>query len=468
VSITLKRYPEYRDSGTDWIGRIPAHWNCLPNRAIFQERIDKNHPDEPLLSVTIGQGVVPQREFLKDSSKRDSSNQDKRNYKLVLPNDIAYNKMRAWQGALGASQIRGIVSPAYVVVSFRKERDNPTYFHYLMRTPTYAKEAERWSYGISSDQWSLRSEDFKRIYVPAPPGDEQNHIGHFLKWMHHQIHQLIRSKRREIELLNAQKQAVIDSELAAQNVRNGWECTRLKYVAAVHTGVTLGKRYRDTPLFAYPYLRVANVQNGFLDLGTIKTVEVPEAEARACTLQPGDVLMTEGGDIDKLGRGSVWRGEIPNCLHQNHVFAVRTAQERLNSDFLVLLMTSRYGRTYFQSTAKKTTNLASTNQTTIRNFPLLLPPIDQQAELVRSVSLRSSDLEMAIRRAAREIELIREHRTRLIIDVVMGKLDVRGNKVPQIDLEQAAENSGSDETGEVEMLEEEETVPAEEGDDAAD
>lgn len=163
----LKPYPAYKDSGVPWLGEVPEHWEVLPNRALFTEVKDRNHPDEQMLSVTITKGVIRQRALLDDSSKKDSSNQDKSAYKLVRPGDIAYNKMRTWQGAVGVSDYRGIVSPAYVVQRPRADV-NSRYMHYLLRTPAFAKEAERWSYGITSDMWSLRPEHFKMIYGSLP------------------------------------------------------------------------------------------------------------------------------------------------------------------------------------------------------------------------------------------------------------------------------------------------------------
>ena len=107
----LKPYPAMKDSGVEWLGEVPEHWDVLPNRTFFAEVKERGHPAEQMLSVTITKGVIPQRTLLADSSKKDSSNQDKSAYKLVLPSDIAYNKMRAWQGAVGVSDYQGIVSP---------------------------------------------------------------------------------------------------------------------------------------------------------------------------------------------------------------------------------------------------------------------------------------------------------------------------------------------------------------------
>ena len=135
--------------------------------------------------------------------------------------------------------------------------------------------------------------------------------------------------------------------------------------------------------------------------------------------------MTEGGDRDKLGRGCIWRGEIEDCLHQNHIFAVRANPVRLLPEFLVLLMASGHGRNYFEQTAKQTTNLASTNSTILRAFPLFLPDISEQRLLLDKVVDETTGLDQAINHAQREIALLHEYRTRLIADVVTGKVDVR-------------------------------------------
>jgi type I restriction enzyme S subunit len=177
-------------------------------------------------------------------------------------------------------------------------------------------------------------------------------------------------------------------------------------------------------------LRVANVQHGRLDLNVIKYIEIPPKEAAGAVLKFGDVLMTEGGDIDKLGRGCVWRGEIQNCLHQNHIFAVRCQEDMLLPKFLVALIVSGHGRAYFQLTAKQTTNLASTNSTTLRSFPVLLPPIEEQHAILEYIDSRTAVAESLIDNARHATDLLREYRARLISDVVIGKLDVRRVDLP--------------------------------------
>lgn len=163
-----------------------------------------------------------------------------------------------------------------------------------------------------------------------------------------------------------------------------WRQAPLSSVADVQTGLALGKSSKVDPV-RLPYLRVANVQDGFLDLSVIKEVEVERSQVFRYSLRQGDVLLTEGGDFDKLGRGFIWHDEIPNCLHQNHIFVVRPHAQLL-SYFLAALTSSDYGRSYFQSCSKQSTNLASINSSQLKAFPVPLPDIREQKAITAVIS----------------------------------------------------------------------------------
>ena len=147
----------------------------------------------------------------------------------------------------------------------------------------------------------------------------------------------------------------------------GWERHTLSELAHVQTGLAKGKEVNGSSV-SLPYLRVANVQDGHVDLSTVKEITVSLSDAKRYSLQTNDVLFTEGGDFDKLGRGTVWYGQIEPCLHQNHVFAVRPKPERLIPEFLAYQASSEYGRRYFQLSSKQSTNLASINSTQLKPF----------------------------------------------------------------------------------------------------
>jgi len=172
-----------------------------------------------------------------------------------------------------------------------------------------------------------------------------------------------------------------------------WDLLTLQDCAYVQTGIAKGRRLRGDDMVERPYLRVANVQDGYLDLGEIKTILLQRAEIERYSLRAGDVLLTEGGDFDKLGRGYIWREQIEGCVHQNHIFAVRTNKALLVPEFFAYLIQSPYGKAYFLSVAHKTTNLACINSTKLRTFPVILPEIEEQNEIAGVLNVIDFEIE---------------------------------------------------------------------------
>ena len=173
----------------------------------------------------------------------------------------------------------------------------------------------------------------------------------------------------------------------------GWLKKKLVEIADVQTGIAKGKKNISDPV-TRPYLRVANVQDGRLDLNEIKIINISRHEIDRFSLREGDVLFTEGGDFDKLGRGTVWRDEIPGCLHQNHVFAVRIKNGQILPYYLSTYASSFWGRTYFLSCSKQTTNLASINSTQLKAMPLHIPPLSEQAKITTILSTWDRAIEL--------------------------------------------------------------------------
>jgi type I restriction enzyme S subunit len=164
-------------------------------------------------------------------------------------------------------------------------------------------------------------------------------------------------------------------------VPKNWEIRPLVEWAFVQGGATKGRIIRLEDSIEVPYLRVANVQDGRLDLNEIKTIRIRRDELESYRLQKDDVVLTEGGDFDKLGRGFIWECQIDPCIHQNHIFAVRVNRSRLWPRYFAYLAQSPYGKAYFLTVAHKTTNLACINTTKLRAFPVLRPELDEQKEI---------------------------------------------------------------------------------------
>lgn len=434
----LKRYPAYKDSGVPWLGQVPEHWNIVPNRATFQEIKENGYPDEQMLSVTITQGVILQSSLLSDTSKKDSSNENKSKYKLVCPRDIAYNKMRAWQGAIGASSYLGIVSPAYIVVRSR-ENQNPRFFHYLFRTPAFTGEAERWSYGISSDQWSLRPEEFKQIYCCIPPLPEQATIVHYLDYMDKRIRRYINTKKKLIALLNEQKQAIIHKavtrgfnpnvHLKPSGIRwlgdipEHWEVLRIKRIARINPSHSNGNQLRN-PEEMVVFLPMERVTaQGKVDCSEFRPIK--EVRQGFSHFRRGDVVVAKITPCFENGKGAYLDNLPTDIGFGTTEFLVLQAGPKIEGEYLYLLTTLAQFRLLGVESMTGSAGQQRVSPDFVANFTVGLPPIHEQQEILRATSNINADYNAAITHAQNEIDFLPEYRNRLIADVVTGKLDVR-------------------------------------------
>ncbi len=172
-----------------------------------------------------------------------------------------------------------------------------------------------------------------------------------------------------------------------------WGITAFTNLAQIRSGVTKGRNLAGRKTQSFPYLRVANVQRGYLALDVMKDIEIPVDELEKFRLRPNDLLLTEGGDWDKVGRTAIWRDEIADCIHQNHVFRARLVSGELQPEWFMLYFNSPVGRRYFETAAKQTTNLASINASELRECPVPVPPLAEQKRIVARVEalLRQCD-----------------------------------------------------------------------------
>ncbi|MDS4029520.1 MAG: restriction endonuclease subunit S [Candidatus Contendobacter sp.] len=288
-------------------------------------------------------------------------------------------------------------------------------------------------------------EDVGNLRILVPPYEEQFRIADYLDTETAQIDALVAEKERMLALLEEKRAVLISRAVTCGldpdvpmkpsglewlgDIPVHWEVIRLKFLAEVRGGLTLGKNYNSSVLQEYSYLRVANVQDGHIVLDDVRKISVPESEARTCMLEKGDVLMNEGGDADKLGRGCIWHGEIAPCLHQNHVFSVRPL--KVTPEWLDAWTSTREAKRYFESRAKQTTNLASISGTNIKEFPVIMPPKDEQIRIldfVVSERARTAELEETLQRS---IALIKERRSALITAAVTGQLQIPDNQSSQ-------------------------------------
>ena len=250
-----------------------------------------------------------------------------------------------------------IVSSHYFLFGIDEPQLDRRFLDYYIRTHDFRGQVEAQG---STNYAAIRPAHVLSYRVPLPPLPEQRRIVSRVEELTKRIraakelHQLAQREREALR--NSVANALFDPARLSQ-----FPVHKLGEVADVQAGVTLGRTLTGSTV-SLPYLRVANVQDGHLDLRKIKEVDVLETEAEKWLLTKGDILLTEGGDWDKLGRGTVWAEEIPRCIHQNHIFRVRVPPDRFDPYFLAAYIGSPHGKLYFQLSAKKTTNLASINQ----------------------------------------------------------------------------------------------------------
>ena len=425
-----------KDSGIEWIGEIPEGWEVVKAKYLFAQRNEKGNSALVLLSPTQKYGVIPQSQL--EGVVQVKENTDLRAFKTIHIGDFVIS-LRSFQGGFEFSNYEGVCSPAYQVFHATKDLSND-FFRYLFKSDGFISKINSLTVGIREGK-NIQYWDFSNMLLALPPKEIQIRSAQYLSAKCTEIDTMLSKTRASIEEYKKLKQTVI-TQAVTKGVRGKremkdsgvewigeipkeWRKTQLRHCATIKSGITLGKSYsKDTVLIERPYLRVANVQGGYVDLNDLATIEVTPDEDLKYRLHSGDVLMTEGGDRDKLGRGCVWHGEIEPCLHQNHVFAVQTNETVLLPEFLEYLTASDVGRSYFDVTAIKTTNLACTSSSKVLAFTIPLPPIEEQIEIVSFIKKRSLELNKLIMKKELLVQELESYKKSLIYEVVTGKREV--------------------------------------------
>lgn len=332
-------------------------------------------PETTYAEVTVrlwGKGVILRRHVLGAEIKSDRRLQ-------VRPGQFIVSRIDARNGAFGLiprELAGGVVTNDFPVFNPNPQTLFVPFLQWLSNTSSFIEICKAASEG-TTNRVRLKESRFLTTTIPLPPLEEQRRIVVRIEELATKI-----SAARILDEDTVDAVAALTASVANQTfLKAEWSHVALGDVSDIRSGVTLGRRLAGKTV-RLPYLRVANVQEGHLDLRHVKEVEVLEEERDKWQLRNGDLLLTEGGDWDKLGRGTVWENEVPHCIHQNHIFRVRTRPEDFDPYFLAAVVGSPYGKLYFQSASKQTTNLASINQRQLKAFPIPKPPLSVQRAVV--------------------------------------------------------------------------------------
>ncbi|MCL4543141.1 MAG: restriction endonuclease subunit S [Chloroflexi bacterium] len=431
MSVALRPYPEYQPSDHPWLGTIPTHWEVRRNGRLFSQRNETGFADLPILEVSLRTGVRV-RTFGGSQRKQVMFDRDK--YKRAVRGDIAYNMMRLWQGAVGLAPVDGLVSPAYVVARPFAETDS-RYYAYLFRTSAYMNEVNQYSRGIVKDRNRLYWDEFKQMPSSYPPPDEQGHIADFLDAHGRLVVRYIRNKQRLIALLNEQKQAVIDRAVTRGvdagacltpsgiewlgDVPAHWVVKPLKRWARVNQQ-TLPET--TDPDYVFRYLDIGAVETGQL-VRSPERLRFGDAPSRARRmLSKGDTIVST---VRTYLKAIYFLAEDATDLIASTGFAVLTPTAEVLPEYLGYVLQSGG---FIERVIAYSVGVAypAIAESRLASLHLAFPPtLVEQCGIVEQVKSSTQSLEAAIQRTRDEMALLREYRTRLIADVVTGKLDVR-------------------------------------------
>lgn len=430
----LQPYPEYKQSGLPWLRRMPAHWGIKRCKSVLQS-IDQRSAtgQEELLTVSSARGIVPRRTASVTMFKAESY----RGYKLCWPGDLVINSLWAWGGGLGVSRHHGIISSAYGVYRIRSGAPLiPDYVHELVRSSAFHWELQVRSKGVWISRLQLTDIAFLDAPIPLPPLSEQAAMVRFLDYANGRLERAIRAKRKVIALLHEQKQAIIHRAVTRGldptvplkpsgipwlgDIPKHWEVVPLKFLCRrIQNGAT-------PPSSEQQYYENGTVPwFGPSSVGTTSELGAPVRHLNEAAFTDGKARLIIGPAILVIVIGAT-AGKMGLLVGEGATNQQITAFELKKGAIVPQfgIQQLRSSENWLKSTAS-TATIPILDSGIVNRLPVAFPPCDEQQAILSAIALQTQPLNTAISRLEREIELLREYRTRLVADVVTGKLDVR-------------------------------------------
>ena len=460
----MKPYPEYKPTGLAWLPEIPKHWTTRKIKYIFRERSEKGYPDEPLLAATQNHGVIPKSLY---GARTVEAQKDLHLLKLVRVGDFVIS-LRSFQGGIEYAYYQGIISPAYTIMIPDSCLIDSGYFRYLAKSPNFIALLQTCVTGIREGQ-NIDYSTLRRHSLPLPPADEQAQIVRYLDAMTAKINKLIRAKKRQIALLQEQKQAIInqavtrglDPEVELKDSGIDWLGPIPKHWTQNKVGhfykSVLGKMLASTPSSnndSYEkYLCAKDVHFSGIDLSDLKQMWFSPEEKKKYMLQKGDLLIVEGGA--GAGGSAVFNGYEEPVYIQNSIHLLRPQNSKNVVKFLYYWLYSLLGRKYIDFACNKATIPHYTGDKLFET-PFLFIPLEEQKQIVAFLDNACEKYNKAISNLNDEISHITEFKNSLISSVITGQVDIRKIALEEVDPADLIAEIDDDSTGEESLEESEE------------
>ena len=405
-----------KDSGIDWIGKIPDEWTARQIRYLFEIRDERNYKplsEVNLISVYTDKGVL-QHNDIEQTTGNKAQNAD--GYKHVYKNDLVVNIILCWMGALGISDFDGVTSPAYDVYSPKNlDLIFPKYYHYLFRTPQFNGKCYTEGRGIMQMRWRTYSSEFKSIKVPFPPLSEQTKIAGFLDKKCSEIDSVIEESKKSIEEYKAWKQSVIFEAVTGKNNRKKWKQEKLKYLADYNIE-SLSEETNDD--FNFDYIDIGSVKfgEGIVSKENMNFKVSPSRARRI--VKEGDVIISSVRTyLRAIAR--IEKSDVPQIVSTGFVVFTPN-KEKITSDFFYYAISSE---SLIEQVEANSVGISypAINAIDIANFKIPLPSIKEQEEISIEIDAKCAQIDSLISEKQSLIKDLAEYKKSLIFEAVTGK-----------------------------------------------
>jgi len=456
----LPRYDDYIDSGVEWLGKIPAHWEVEPFRSVGSLFVKRNPGGLPILSVYREFGVI-----LKDSrdDNHNATSLDTSNYKVITPGDLAINKMKAWQGSLGVSAFHGAVSPAYITCHLADDRVVGDYVHYLLRSKPFVGVFDSMSYGVRVGQWDLRFEDLKKAGIPLPPKPEQDRIVKFLDEKTALIDELIEKKKRQIKLLEEQKairinqavtQGIVSKAFGTLNphlstpghpvytthqdslkpsgiewiddIPAGWEMVRFKFCASkLLQGWSPQCDNRLAEENEWGVVKVGCVNGGVFNPREHKSIPKNITPEENLIISEGEFLISRANSRELVGSAAIAMASPWKLMLCDKVYRCNIDPNKLNPELAVSEFMIKSSRIQIEIGANGASDsMQNISQDIVKNLWVQCGSINEQKLLVEFIRQLVKQSENVSSRIESQIQTLQTLKSTLVANVVIGKVSI--------------------------------------------
>lgn len=431
-------YSHYKKSDVVWLREVPNHWKIIKAKRIFIETSIKGFPDEVLLAATQNKGVIPKSHYGKTTV---TATKNFETLKLVEKGDFVIS-LRSFQGGIEYAHFKGIISPAYTILKPQEEVVHK-YYRYILKSKRYISGLTLLVTGIREGQ-NIDTSKFKDSYLPLPPKSEQTTIAKFLDYKLEKIDRFIFKKKQLIDLLDEQKNAIINQAVTKGLDKNvpmkpsgiewfgdipaHWEVKKLKYIGKCQNGISAGAEYFGS---GFPFITYGDVYNQCsLPLTGSGLAKSSEADRVNYSVIKGDIFFTRTSEtIEEIGFASTCLKTIENATFSGFVIRVRPNPNILFDNFSKFYFRSSLHRRFFVKEMNLVTR-ASLSQVLLKKLPILIPPIKEQKSISLYIDKETQKINKTITTIKKEITLVEEYKTALIAEAVTGKIDVRNFQVP--------------------------------------